>query len=67
MKNDSLLTLREVAQFFGVSTKTIGRRLKDAKENKSSFPGPVFGYSRKLLFRREEIESWKEEPEGEEG
>ena len=63
-KNANLLTVEEVAQFYGVSTQTIRRRLQDSREGRGSFPAPVFGFKKKALFHRTEIENWKEsEPE----
>ena len=59
-KNSNLFKIQEVAQYFGLSVQSIRRRIKEAKQNKSSFPRPVFGYNRKALWRRPEIESWNE-------
>jgi predicted DNA-binding transcriptional regulator AlpA len=63
-KNQNLLTIREVAEYYGLSIQSIRRRLRESKNKSGSFPSPVFGYKKKLLFHRNEIESWKEsEPE----
>jgi len=59
-KNQNLMTVPEVAAFYGLSTQTIRRRVKEAKEKRGSFPSPVFGYQKKALFHRSEVESWKE-------
>jgi excisionase family DNA binding protein len=61
-KSTDLLTVQEVAQFYGVSVQSIRRRIKESKENRGSFPSPVFGYGRKALFHRKEVEQWKEKP-----
>jgi excisionase family DNA binding protein len=62
-KSTDLLTVQEVAQFYGVSTQTIRRRLKEAKTGKSRFPRPIFGFGRKALFHRRDIENFRETAE----
>jgi excisionase family DNA binding protein len=59
-RSTELLTVQEIADYFGVSTQTIRRRIKAAKSKKSSFPSPVFGYGKKALYRRSEVVGWKE-------
>ena len=59
-KSTDLLSVEEVAAFFGLSVQSIRRRLQESKQGKSSFPSPIFGYGRKALFHRAEIEGWKE-------
>jgi len=66
-KSPNLMSVQEVARYFGVSTKTIMRRVEAAKSGTSSFPSPVFGYGQKLLFYRAEITGWKESEPGEQG
>ena len=62
-KNQNLLTVEEVAQFYGLSVQSIRRRLKEAKSGKSRFPRPIFGFGRKALFHRRDIESFTETAE----
>jgi predicted DNA-binding transcriptional regulator AlpA len=66
-KNQNLMTVKEVAEYYGLSVQSIRRRLKESKEKRGSFPSPVFGFGnkRKLLFHRSEIEGWKETEHGE--
>ena len=66
-KNQNLLTVEEVAQFYGLSVQSIRRRLQEAKSGKSRFPRPIFGFSRKALFHRRDIENFTETAESGEG
>ena len=59
-KNSNLFNIQEVCQFYGLSEQTIRRRIKESKQGRSTFPKPIFGYCRKALWRREDIESWTE-------
>ena len=59
-KSSDLLNIQDVCKFYGLSEQTIRRRIKDSKEGISSFPRPIFGYGRKALWRRSEIENWTE-------
>jgi predicted DNA-binding transcriptional regulator AlpA len=62
-KSKDLLTLQEVAQFYGLSVQSIRRRLQEAKSGKSRFPRPIFGFGRKALFHRRDIENFTETAE----
>jgi len=62
-KSSEVLTIQEVAQFYGVSEQTVQRRIRDSREGRGTFPRSVFGFGRKALFHRAEIEQWKELPE----
>ena len=55
-----LLNIREVATLLGCSISTIRRRIAAARLGTSTFPLPVHGCRKKGLWRREEIETWKE-------
>jgi len=39
-KSTDLMTLQEVAEFYGLSVQSIRRRLKEAKSGKSTVPTP---------------------------
>ena len=62
-KNAELFTIEEVCQYYGLSEQTIRRRIKDSKQGIGTFPRPIFGYGRKALWKRSEIESWSESME----
>ena len=62
-KSTDLMTLQEVAEFYGLSVQSIRRRLKEAKSGKSRFPRPIFGFYRKALFHRRDIENFTETAE----
>ena len=62
-KSTDLLTVQEVAEFYGLSVQSIRRRLQEAKSGKSRFPRPIFGFGRKALFHRRDIESFTETAE----
>ena len=63
-KSNDLLTIQEVYQFYGLSEQTIRRRIRESREGIGSFPRPIFGYGRKALWHRADIENWQEtEPE----
>lgn len=63
-KNTDLLSIQEICQYYGLSEQTIRRRIKEAKAGRSSFPRPIFGYGKKALWHKGDIENWKEtEPE----
>jgi len=64
-KSKDLLTVQEVAQFYGVSTQTIQRRVRESREGKGTFPRPIFGYGRKALWHRRDIENFTETEPGE--
>lgn len=55
------MTLQEVSAYFGLSEQTIRRRMKDARNGRSTFPRPIFGSGgRKALWRKTDIENWNE-------
>ena len=56
-----LLTLNEVSEIMQISPSTIKRRVKLAREGKSSFPVPIFKKGMKCLWVADEIMSWKED------
>jgi predicted DNA-binding transcriptional regulator AlpA len=62
-KSTDLMTLQEVAEFYGLSVQSIRRRLQEAKSGKSRFPRPIFGFGRKALFHRRDIENFTETAE----
>jgi len=69
-KSAGLLSIQDICQFYGLSEQTIRRRIKESREGTGSFPKPIFGYGRKGLWHREDIENWKEteqEQSGREG
>jgi predicted DNA-binding transcriptional regulator AlpA len=59
-KNTDLFTIQEVCQYYGLSEQTIRRRIKDSKQGIGTFPCPIFGYGRKALWKKSDIESWSE-------
>ena len=59
-KNNDLFTIQEVCQYYGLSEQTIRRRIRESREGAGSFPRPIFGYGRKALWRRSDIENWSE-------
>jgi predicted DNA-binding transcriptional regulator AlpA len=59
-KSNDLLTIQEVCQFYGLSEQTIRRRIRESRKGIGSFPRPIFGYGRKALWHREDIENWQE-------
>lgn len=60
-ENAEIMTLKEVSAYFGLSEQTIRRRMKDARNGRSTFPRPIFGPGgRKALWRKTDIESWNE-------
>ena len=59
-KNNTLLNIQEVCKFYGLSIQTIRRRIREAKQGTGSFPAPIFGYGRKALWHKTDIENWKE-------
>ena len=65
-KSSEVLTIQEVAQFYGVSEQTIQRRMRDSREGRSTFPRPIFSNGKRALFHKFEIEGWKETAEPEE-
>jgi predicted DNA-binding transcriptional regulator AlpA len=60
IKSSDLFTIQEVCRYYGLSEQTIRRRIKEARAGNSSFPSPIFGYGRKALWHREDIENWSE-------
>ena len=62
MTNPNVMNIREVAQYFGVSQKTIRRRVADRKNGIGSFPLAIFDCTQKSIWYRSEIEGWKETP-----
>ena len=66
-KSIEFVNIQEVCEYYGLSEQTIRRRIKEAKKGRSSFPKPIFGYGRKALWRRSEIENWTETEPGETG
>jgi len=64
IKSNDLLSIQEVCQFYGLSEQTIRRRIRESREGVGSFPKPIFGFGRRGLWHREDIENWSEtEPE----
>ena len=64
-KSSEVLTIQEVAQFYGISEQTIQRRIRDSREGRGNFPRPIFGYGRKALWHRRDIENFTETEQGE--
>lgn len=54
------MNIQDVCDYFGVSKPTIRRRIKEHQEGVGTFPIPVFGLGRKLLWRKTDIENWSE-------
>ena len=59
--NNDLLTLSEVAAYYMISKSSVRRKVKQAREQQSPFPLPIFGKGCKLLWRRSDIEDWEGE------
>ena len=62
---NTFMTFQEVCEFFGFSHSTLRRVLARRKLNNSTFPVPLTGWGKKAIWRREEIENWKETTDGE--
>ena len=56
--NEDLLDLESVSRYFGLSESTIRRKIRDRRENKGTFPLPLFGTKCRIVFRKSDIESW---------
>ena len=56
--NDDLLDLEGVCRYFGLSKSTVRRKISDRRENKGTFPLPLFGTKCRIVFRKSDIESW---------
>ena len=59
-KNNDLFTIQEVCQYYGLSEQTIRRRIRESREGTGSFPKPIFGFGKRGLWHREDIENWSE-------
>ena len=59
-KNNVLLNIQDLCKFFGLSEPTIRRRIREAKQGIGSFPAPIFGYGKKVLWYREDIINYRE-------
>lgn len=57
------VTLKELSSIVKMSEATIRRRVRERKAGKGDFPLPVSGGGdgRKCLWRREDIENWRNE------
>jgi len=68
-KSNDLFSIQDICQYFGLSEQTIRRRIRESREGTGSFPKPIFGYGKRGLWHREQIENWKEtqEQSGQEG
>lgn len=58
--DNSLMTFKEVCVYFGMSAPTLRRLISRRKRGESSFPNPIFGWNRRGLWRRSDIENWTE-------
>ena len=54
----SLLTLQDLLPLLKVSEPTLRRWLAETRKGTGSFPMPINGFKRKLLFHPDEIERW---------
>ena len=54
----ALLTLQDLLPLLKVSEPTIRRWLAETRKGTGSFPMPINGFKRKLLFHPDEIERW---------
>jgi len=59
--NDDLIDLEGVCQYFGLSESTIRRKVRDRRENRGTFPLPLFGSKCRIMFRRSDVENWRGE------
>ena len=59
-KTSTLLNIQEVCKFYGLSEPTIRRRIREAKQGTGSFPAPIFGYGKKALWHRKDLENFRE-------
>ena len=56
--NPDLMNLSEVAAYYMISKSSVRRKVKQAREQQSPFPLPIFGRGCKLRWRRSDIEGW---------
>ena len=54
----SLLTIRDLIPLLQVSEPTIRRWVKESKNGIGTFPKPINGVKRKMLFNPVDIEKW---------
>ena len=56
--NEDLLDLEGVCRYFGLSESTVRRKIRDRRENRGTFPLPLFGIKCRILFKKSDIENW---------
>lgn len=57
-KNPDLYDIHDVCQYFNLSESTIRRHLKNSRDGVGAFPLPLFKSGCKVLWRKEDIETW---------
>ena len=66
-KKSDLMNIQDVCRYYNLSEQTIRRRIREAKQGVSRFPTPIFGYGRKALWHRKDIEDYRETESGQAG
>ena len=62
-KSSDLWDVVEVANYYGVSTSTIRRKIRKSRENGCGFVTPIFSAGSRLLWRKSDILDFKSEDE----
>ena len=57
-KNDNLLDLKGVCDYFDLSPSSVRRLVKLSREGLSNFPLPLFPAGHVLRWKRQQIENW---------
>jgi predicted DNA-binding transcriptional regulator AlpA len=60
-KNENLLDIKGVCDYFELSEATVRRLVKLSREGVGNFPLPIFPPNHVLRWRREQIENWNGE------
>ena len=53
------LQIKDIMAIFGISQPTVYRWLAEARQGKSRFPLPINGMKRKLLWNRQDIQTFQ--------